>query len=74
MGQKGTTAMFVMTHDEISHALKAKKFFIYGNPVVDYRPQKEFPHCLRITAKGNLINYKSSAYVQTADLDTAKID
>ncbi len=35
-----------------------KKVFTYGNPVVDDRPQKEFPHCIWITAGGNLINYK----------------
>ncbi len=29
-GQKG--------HDEIRHALAAKKFFTYANPVMDYRP------------------------------------
>ncbi len=34
--QKGTNAMFVMAHDEIRHALEAKKFFTYANPVVDY--------------------------------------
>jgi hypothetical protein len=39
-GQKGTNAMFVMAHDEIRHALAAKKFFTYVNPVVDYKPQK----------------------------------
>jgi hypothetical protein len=27
------------------------------NPVVDYRPQKEDPYRIRITAGGNLINY-----------------
>ena len=43
-GQKGTNAMFVMTHDKIRHALAAKKFFTYANPVVDYRPQKDDPH------------------------------
>jgi hypothetical protein len=34
-GQKVNT-MFGMTHDEIRHALAAKKFFTYANPVVDY--------------------------------------
>jgi hypothetical protein len=72
-GQKGTNAMFVMTHDEIMHALAAKKIFIYANPVVDYRPQKDDPHRIRITAGGNLINYKSNASVRTADIDAAKI-
>ncbi len=54
-GQKGTNAMFVMTHNEIAHALRAKKVFTYGNPVVDHRPQKEDPNRIRITAGGNLI-------------------
>ncbi len=45
-GQKGTNAMFVMTHDKIARTIAANKRFTYGNPVVDYRPQKEFPHCI----------------------------
>jgi hypothetical protein len=72
-GQKGTKAMFVMAHDEIRHALAAKKFFTYANPVMDYRPQKDDPHCIRITAGGNLINYDGNASVHTADLNTAKL-
>jgi hypothetical protein len=72
-GQKGTNAMFVMTHDEIMHALAAKKFFTYANPVVDFRPQKDDPHRIRITAGGNLIHYEGNASVRTADIDTAKI-
>jgi hypothetical protein len=43
-GQQGTNAMFVMAHDKIQHALAAKKFFTYENPVVDYQPQKDDPH------------------------------
>jgi hypothetical protein len=73
-GQKGTSAMFVMTHDEIRHALAAKKFFTYANPVVDYRPQKDDPHRIRITAGGNLVNYDGDASVRTDDLDTAKLN
>ncbi len=72
-GQKGTNAMFVMNHEEIRHAQAAKKFFTYANPVVDYRPQKEDPHRIRITAGGNLINYGGNASVRTADLYTAKL-
>jgi hypothetical protein len=72
-GQKGTNAMFVMNHDEIRLALKANKFFTYANSVVDYRPQKEDPHHIRITAGGNLINYDGNASVRTADLYTAKL-
>jgi hypothetical protein len=53
--------------------LANKKSFTYANPVVDYRPQKEDPHWIRITAGGNLINYEGNASVRTADIDTAKI-
>ncbi len=70
-GQKGTNAMFVMAHDKVRHALAAKKFFTYANPVVDYQPQKDDPHRIRITAGGNLIDYDGDPSVRTADLDTA---
>jgi hypothetical protein len=72
-GQKGTNAMFVMAHDKIRHALEAKNFFTYVNPVVDYQPQKDDPHRIRITAGGNLIDYDGDASICTADLDTAKL-
>jgi hypothetical protein len=72
-GQKGTNAMFVMMHDDIRHALAAKKNFTYANPVVDYRPQKEDPHCIQITAGGNLIKYEGNASVHTANLYRAKL-
>ncbi len=72
-GQKGTNAMFVMTQDDIKHALAANKFFTYANPVVNFRPQKEDPHQICITAGGNLIHYEGNASVRTADIDTAKI-
>ena len=72
-GQKGTNAMFVMTHDEIYGVLAQKKKFTYGNPIVDYRPQKEDPYRIRITAGGNLVICESSVSVRTADLDTAKL-
>ncbi len=65
--------MFVMAHNEIRHALAAKKFFTYANPVVDYRPQKDDPHHIRITAGGNLIDYDGNAVIPMADLDTAKL-
>jgi hypothetical protein len=71
--QKGMNAMFVMAHDEIRHALAAKNFFTYANPVVDYQPQKDDPHRIRITTGGNLINYDGNASIRTADLDTAKL-
>ncbi len=72
-GQKGTNAMFVMTHNEIAHAYQAKKFFTFANPVVDHRPQKEGPNRIRITAMGNLITYDGNLSVRTADINTAKL-
>jgi hypothetical protein len=42
-GQRGTNAMFFMTHHEIKHVLRQNKKNTYRNPVVNYRPQKEDP-------------------------------
>ncbi len=72
-GQKGTNAMFVMTHDEIAHAYREKKIFTFTNPVVDYRPQKDDPNWIQITAMGNLITYNGELSVRTADINTAKL-
>jgi hypothetical protein len=72
-GQKGMNTMFVMSHNKIRHVLDTGHKFTYGNPVVDYRPQKEDPHRIRITAEGNLITYASSPSIQTVDLDMAKL-
>jgi hypothetical protein len=73
MGQKETNAMSVMTCNEVAHALAAGQFFAYANPVLDYRPQKEDPHRILITARGNLLKYEGNASVRTADLNMAKI-
>jgi hypothetical protein len=72
MGQKGMNAMFIMTHDEIKHVLWQGKKITYGNAVVNYRPQKVEPYRICITAGGNLVTYKSSPSIHTADLNTAK--
>jgi hypothetical protein len=72
-GQKGTNAMFVMSHSKIQHVLATGRKFTYGNPVIDYQPQKEDPHRIQIVAGGNLITYTSSLSIRTADLDTAKL-
>jgi hypothetical protein len=71
--QKGTNAMFVMTHNEIRHVLQQGKKITYGNPVINYHAQKEDPHQTRITAGGNMVQYISSLAVNTAELDTAKL-
>ena len=45
----------------------------YANIVVDYRPQKDDPHRVRITAGGNLIIYPGELTTRTADITTSKI-
>jgi hypothetical protein len=65
--------MFVMTCNEIVHALAAGTKFNYTNPVVKHRPQKEDPNRIRITAGGNLIQCNSEVSVHTANINTAKL-
>jgi hypothetical protein len=72
-GQKGTNTMFVMTLNEINQVLRQGKKIMYGNLVVDYRPPKDEPNCIRITARGNLVKYELSSSVRTAYLDIAKL-
>jgi hypothetical protein len=55
-GQKGTTSIFVMTHNEIKLIPKTQTI-TYARVVVDFRLQKEYPHRICITAGGNLIHY-----------------
>ena len=45
----------------------------YANIVVDYRPQKEDPNRVCITAGGNLIVYPGELTKRTADITTSKI-
>ena len=46
---------------------------MYANIVVDYRPQKEDPNRVRITAGGNLIDYPGKLTTLTANLTTSKV-
>ena len=71
-GEKGSNCIFVMTHDEILHILK-DRVVTYGRIVVDYRPQKDDPNRVQITAGGNLIQYPGELTTRTADLTTSKI-
>ena len=71
-GQKGTNAIFVMTHKEIRH-IPTDRTITYARVVVDFRPQKADPHRIRITAGGNLINYPGELTTRTADLTTSKL-
>jgi hypothetical protein len=65
--------MFVMTHTEIRN-IPWEWTITYGRVVVDYRPQKVDPNCVRNTTGGNLINdYPGELTTCTADLTTSKI-
>ncbi len=72
MGQKGTNSIFVMTHDEIRRIPK-NQTVTYARVIVNFCPQKADPHCIRITAGGNLINYPGELSTRTADLTTLKL-
>ena len=72
-GQKGTTSVFVMTHNEIDIAKAAGHTWTYARIVVDYRTQKEDPNRIRIAVGGNLIIYKGNTSTQTANLTTSKL-
>lgn len=72
-GQKGTNSMFVMTHNDIKH-IPSDQVVTYTKVVVDYRPQKEDPNRIQITAAGgNLITYPDKLYTRTANLTTSKL-
>ena len=45
----------------------------YARVAVDFRPQKEDPNRVRITAEGNLIAYPDELTMRTADLTVSKI-
>ena len=45
-----------MTHEEIKAMFARGKKSTYARVVVDFRPQKEDPNRVRITAGGNLIH------------------
>ncbi len=51
-GKRGRNAMFVMMHDKICPVLATGQKLTYGNPVVDYRLPKKYPHRIQITAGG----------------------
>jgi hypothetical protein len=61
-----------MTHNEIKKIPK-NQTVTYACVVVDFRPQKADPHCMRIMAGGNLTNYPGELSTQTADLTTSKL-
>ena len=69
---KGTDSLIVLNHEEIRN-IPIDRTVTYANIVVYYRPKKEDPNRVCITAGGNLINYPGDLTTQTADLTTSKI-
>jgi hypothetical protein len=67
----GTNAMFVMTPKDVKN-MPPKRFATYAKTVVDFCPQKEDPHRIRITTGGNLINHPGELMTRTADITTSK--
>jgi len=71
-GTKGTDAIFVMEPHNVPHIPKDQPP-TYAKVVVAYRPQKDDPHRIRITAGGNKIFYPGELTTRTADMTTAKL-
>ena len=71
-GEVGTNALHVMSHADIAN-IPADRVVTYARIVVDYRPQKDDPNRVRITAGGNLITTPEDVTTRTADLVTTKI-
>jgi hypothetical protein len=68
----GTDAIFVMDPKDVPHIPKDQPP-TYAKVVVTYRPQKDDPYCIHITAGGNKIYYPGELTTQTADMTTAKL-
>ncbi|MEM1009355.1 MAG: hypothetical protein AAGJ35_10145, partial [Myxococcota bacterium] len=64
----GTKTMTFIHKDEIP----ANKRCTYLQIVCAYRPEKEDPNRIRVTAGGNLVEYHSSLTTKTAELTTVK--
>ncbi len=61
-----------MTHDKIS-CIRKGQIVTYARMVVDFCQQKADPHCIWITAGGNLIKYPGKLLTRTANLTTSKL-
>ncbi len=71
-GTKGTNTMFVMNPKDVPNIPKNQPP-LYAKVVIAYRPQKEDPNHVRITAGGNLIDYPGELTSRMANIMTAKL-
>ena len=69
---EGRNTFFFMSHDKICVILPDKTV-TYARIVVDYRPQKSDPNCVRLTVGGDLLNVPGGLSTTTSDLTTSKI-
>jgi hypothetical protein len=69
---KATNTIFFLSHNEICHIPKDRTV-MYAHIVIDHRPQKEDPNCVRITVGGNLINYPFGLTTRTTDMVSSKL-
>lgn len=71
-GKEGMNAIFILPHVQIA-AIPKSKAITYTRIIVDFRPQKEDPNRVRMTADGNFIKYAGKLAARTSDSSTAKI-
>jgi hypothetical protein len=69
---KGTNTIVFISHAEICN-IPSNRTVTYARIVIDHRPQKEDPNCVRITVGGNLTDYLFELTTRTADMVSSKI-
>ncbi len=69
---KGTNTIFFLSHTDICN-IPTDRTVTYARIVIDHRPLKEDPNCVRITIGGNLIDYPFELTTRTADMVSSKI-
>ena len=69
---EGTNTMRLLDLNGIKR-IPRDRVVTYARIVVDYRPQKEDPNRMRITAGGNQIQYPGELTTRTADMRTSNI-
>ncbi len=69
---KGTNTFFYLSHAEIL-SIPKDRTVTYGRIVIDHRPQKVDPNCVRIAVGRNLIKYPFELTTCTADMLLSKI-
>jgi hypothetical protein len=69
---KGTNTIFLLSHADICNIPKDQTV-TYARIVIDHRPQKEDPNCVRMTVGGNLIDYLFELTTRMTNMVSSKI-